>query len=426
MKNLKKYMSIMILIVTLIVMPFSFVFAQDSDESENLEIYSNAAILMDSRTGKILYDKNAKKRMYPASTTKILTAILTIENCKLDEIATVDEESIMLVPSGYTVAALQVGEELTVKQLLQLLLIPSANDAANVLAKHVSGSIEAFCDMMNNKAKELGCLDSHFVNPNGKHDDDHYSTAYDLALIMNYCIKNETFLEITSSSSCIIPATNKYEERVFSNTNEMLRMDTREISSNYYYEYLIASKTGYTSEANNCLVAAADKNDFKLISVVLDGIRTDEGLSARCVDTKTLFEYGYNTYAIRKLRESGSIAKEIEIENATRETKNLDLLLTDDIIVLVKQKDMNTEFEPTIKLNDNLEAPITKGDFLGTITYNIEGIEYTSDIIASHSVEKDVSLFFILIVIAIIVILFILYKKNIIGNKKSSSRKYKF
>ena len=185
------------------------VFADDKNQDEettsdaaNVKIYSEAGILMDAKTGKILYNKNAKEKKYPASTTKILTAIIVLENCKnLDEMATVDVDSINSVPSGYTVAALQVGEEISVKNLLQLLLVHSANDAANVLAKHVSGSIESFSDMMNAKAKEIGCENSHFVNPNGKHDPDHYSTAYDLSLIMNYCMKNETFRSFSSALS---------------------------------------------------------------------------------------------------------------------------------------------------------------------------------------------------------------------------------
>ena len=167
------------------------VFADDKNQDEettsdaaNVKIYSEAGILMDAKTGKILYNKNAKEKKYPASTTKILTAIIVLENCKnLDEMATVDVDSINSVPSGYTVAALQVGEEISVKHLLQLLLVHSANDAANVLAKHVSGSIESFSDMMNVKAKEIGCENSHFVNPNGLQDEDHYTSAYDMALI---------------------------------------------------------------------------------------------------------------------------------------------------------------------------------------------------------------------------------------------------
>lgn len=398
-------------------------FYDNNDTLPDIKVYSKAALLVDTRTGKILYNKNAKERKYPASTTKIMTAILTIENCNLDDKVVVDYESISLVPSGYTVAALQVGEEVTVRQLLQMLLVPSANDAANVLAKHVGGSIESFASMMNTKANEIGCLDTHFTNPSGKHDDNHYSTAYDLALIMDYCIQNPTFVEMASNKSCIIPATNKYEQRIFTNTDEMFNVDTREVSSNYYYPYLIAAKTGYTSEAGNCLVSAADKDGQKYICIVLDGIRTDEGLSARFVDTKTLFEYGYNTYTVKKVFDKGSIAKQIEVSNATKDTKQLDLLTSDEINVLIKQANVNDELEPEFVLNENIEAPIQKGDVLGKIIYNIEGIKYEANLTASHEVEKDNFIFLILQIVLILFIIFLIYK--LINSKKSRRKKVK-
>ena len=149
-------------------------------------IIADAAILIDSSSEKILYSKNATEKMYPASTTKILTAILVIENCNLEDIVTVPYEAISSIPSGYSVAALQAGEQCTVNQLLQMMLVYSANDAANVLAYHVSSSLEAFSTLMNNKISELGLKNTHFVNPSGMHDKNHYTTAYDLAIIMKY------------------------------------------------------------------------------------------------------------------------------------------------------------------------------------------------------------------------------------------------
>lgn len=147
------------------------------------DTYSSACLLMEESTGKILYSKNANSIMYPASTTKIMTAILTLEKCNLSDTAVVSHNAVFSIPSGYSTASLVEGEVLTIEQLLNVLLIPSANDAAVVLAEHIAGSVEAFSDMMNAKAVELGCLNTHFVNPNGIHNENHYSTAYDLALI---------------------------------------------------------------------------------------------------------------------------------------------------------------------------------------------------------------------------------------------------
>lgn len=374
------------------------------------DISAGAAILIDSSSEKIIYSKNESEKMYPASTTKILTAILTIENCNLDDVVTVPYEAISSIPSGYSVAALQVGEQLTVEQLLQVMLIHSANDAANVLAYHVSGSIDAFANLMNQKVEELGLTNTHFTNPSGMHNENHYTTAYDLAIIMKYCMKNTTFRKLSSLKYCTIPATNKYDQRVYNTTNELLIYDNRDVQSNYYYKYAIAGKTGYTTEAKNCLVSVSNKDDLELICVVLSAGLYPNNLSAKFVDTKTIFNYGYNNYTIRKLREQNAIATQIEISNATKETRNLDLLISKDITALVSQDDLETEFSSEIQITENLLAPIAQGQVVGKIVYNIDGIEYSADLIASHSVEKSGFLTIMFQIFLIALILFLLYK----------------
>lgn len=378
--------------------------------SDPPQISAGAAILLDNSSEKIIYSKNESEKMYPASTTKILTAILTIENCNLDDVVTVPYEAVYSIPSGYSVAALQPGEQLTVNQLLQVMMVHSANDAANVLAYHISGSIDSFANLMNKKVTELGLTNTHFTNPSGMHNENHYTTAYDLAIIMKYCMKNTTFRNLSSLKYCTIPATNKYDERVFNTTNELLIYDNREVSSNYYYKYAIAGKTGYTTQAKNCLVSVSNKDDLELICVILSVGLYPNNISAKFVDTKTLFNYGYNNYTIRKLREKNAIATQIEIGNGTKETRNLDLLISDDITALIPQDDLETEFSPEIQIVDNLLAPIAQGQVVGKIVYNIDGIEYSSDLIASHSVEKSGFLTLIVQIFLIVLILFLLYK----------------
>lgn len=378
--------------------------------SDAPEISAGAAILIDSASEKIIYSKNESEKMYPASTTKILTAILTIENCNLDEVVTVPYEAIASIPSGYSVAALQTGEQLTVEQLLKVMLVHSANDAANVLAYHISGSIDVFANLMNQKVAELGLTNTHFTNPSGMHNENHYTTAYDIAIIMKYCMKNATFRNLSSLKYCRIPTTNKYDERVFNTTNELLIYDNREVSSNYYYKYAIAGKTGYTTEAKNCLVSVSNKDNLELICVVLSVGLYPNNLSAKFIDTKSLFNYGYNNYTIRKLREKNAIATQIEVGNGTKETRNLDLLISDDITSLIPQDDLETEFSPEIQIADNLLAPIAQGQVVGRIVYNIDGIEYASDLVASHSVEKSGFLTSIVQILLIVLILFFLYK----------------
>lgn len=416
-------------LITCILLIFMLNFSIVSATSETPDIIAGAAILIDSSSEKVLYSKNEAEKMYPASTTKILTAILTLENCNLDDVVTVPYEAISSIPSGYSVAALQAGEQLTVEQLLRLMLVHSANDAANVLAYHISSSIQVFANLMNDKIAELGLKNTHFTNPSGMHDENHYTTAYDLAIIMKYCMKNGTFRNYAGLKSCTIPPTNKYEERVFKTTNDLLIYDNRNVASNYYYQYAIAGKTGYTTPAKNCLVSVSNKDGLELICVVLSVGLYPNNLSAKFVDTKSIFEYGYNNYVIRKLREQNAIATQVEISNGTKETKNLDLLIANDIDPLISQDDINTDFSPEIIVNDNLTAPISQGQVLGKIVYNIDGIEYSSDLIASHNVEK--SNFFALLIqwFLIIFILYILYKlvceKNNSRKKKRKKSKYK-
>lgn len=412
--------------ITLIILIFTLNISTSFANSESPELLAEAAILIDSSSEKVLFSKNENEKMYPASTTKIMTAILTIENCNLEDIVTVPYEAIASIPSGYSVAALQVGEQLTVDQLLQVLLVHSSNDAANVLAYHISNSIEDFASLMNNKVSELGLSSTHFTNPSGMHNENHYTTAHDLAIIMKYCMKNPTFRNLSSLKYCRIPATNKYEERVFSTTNELLIYDSREVKSNYYYKYAIAGKTGYTSQAKNCLVSVSNKDGLELISVVLSVGLYPNSLSAKFIDTKTIFEYGYNNYAIRKLRDQNAIATQIEVKKGTKETKNLDLLISNDINALISQNDMNTDFSPEITIQENLVAPIAQNQIVGKIVYNIDGIEYSSDLIASHNVEKSNFISLLVKILLIIFILYLLYKLLFENNSKKKNGRKKY
>lgn len=419
----KVYISLIILI--LILFNFSICFA-DTDNSDNLNITAGAALLMDNSTNKILYSKNPDEKMYPASTTKILTSILAIEHCNLNDIVSVAYEAISIVPSGYSIASLQAGEQLTVEQLIQLSMVQSANDAANVLAFHISGSIDSFAMLMNSKIEELGLSNTHFTNPSGKHDENHYTTAHDLALIMQYCMKNETFRNMAGLKYCKIPATNKYEERVFTNTNEMLVVNNNNVSSNYYYKYLIAGKTGFTSQAKNCLVAVANKDGLELISVILSVGLYPNNLSGRFLETKELLNYGYNNYTIKKIREENAIADQIQIKNATKDTKNLDLIISNDIIALVKQSDLNSEFTPEININENLSAPISEGDVIGKIIYTIDDITYSSDLKASHDVKKFNFWIILVQIVFVCFIIYIIYKLLFGSNfKKKRKKRYR-
>ena len=372
---------------------------------------------MDYNSGKLLYEKNINEKMYPASLTKVLTAIVVLENSQLDDIATVSYDSVMSIPYGYVTANLQVGEELTIEQLLYVLMVGSSNDAAIVLAENIAGSVDNFSEMMNEKAKEIGCKNTHFINPNGEHDEDHYSTAYDLALMAQYAMKNETFRTLVSTTSYQLPPTNKYEkdDRFFTTTNALLLTNNNDRLDNYYYKYAIGIKTGFTTPAGNCLIAAAKKDDLELISVVLGAGQTDDGLSARYMDTISLFKYGYNSYSLRKVAEKGQTVQTTNIKGATRKTKQLDLIAENDIYVLSKIANTNIAIKPEIILNENLKAPISQGEKVGIVKYTSEGIEYTENLLANNNVKKShwVIKFIMFVILVFIYLLFVDYRKRV-------------
>ena len=410
-----KFKRTILLSIILFIFICGFSISYGTQNKDDLNIYSNSVILIENTTGKVLYEKNSDKKAYPASTTKILTAILAIEKGNLNDNVTVTKSALAQMKPGYSSAYLVEGEILSVENLLQLLLVHSANDASNVLAEYISGSIEKFVDLMNEKLDEIGCKDSHFVTTNGLHDDNHYTTAKDMVTLARYCMQNKTFRDIVSKKSCSIPATNKSAQRIYKNTNDLLNP-----SSIYYYPNCIGIKTGYTSEARNCLVSASNKNGFQLIAVVLGADLTENKRSARYVDSKALYEYANSNYSFSTIAKVDEKIETIEIKNATKDTKSLDLVLQKDVSALVYNKDKE-KINYEIKLNDDISAPIAKNTILGTVTYKIGDDTYTENLIASHDVEKDTTLItvlrivFVLLLFIIILAVFI----KIITNKNN-------
>lgn len=317
---------------------------------------------------------------------------------------------------------MQVGEELTVEQLLNVLLIGSSNDSANVLAEHISGNIEEFAKLMNKKALELGCTNSNFLNPSGAHEENHYSTANDLALIARYAMQNEIFKNIVCKTSYKLPATNKYpnDDRLFTTTNELLVVNNNDRKDNYYYKYAIGVKTGFTTPAKNCLIAAANKDNLELLTVVLGAGQDSDGLSQRYLETKSLFNFGYDNYSLKKVVNSGDIVQTVNVSHATRDTKKLDIVLANDISVLIKNENINSAVLPSITLNDNLKAPIEKGAIVGNISYTVEGITYKENLLANSNVKKSKALLHILEIFGILFFLYLLlqYRKKIKKNRR--------
>lgn len=416
-----------IFLSTILLIVNSFLSLKVFANTEVPNTYSPACILIDADSGKILYEKNSKEQMYPASTTKIMTAILTLENCNLTDIAIVSKNAVESIPYSYSTASLREGEELTIEQLLNVLLIPSANDAAVVLAEHIAGSVENFSNMMNTKAEELGCLNTHFVNPNGIHDKNHYSTAYDLALIGKYSMQFDTFRSIVAKTFYSLASTNIYDknDRLFVTTNELIRENYSSYASNYYYKYATGAKTGYTDPAQSCIVATAQKDGVSLIAVILHGESTEAGLSQRYIDCKTLFEYGFNNFSTKKIITKGQIAEQVHILGATQETADLNLLYLNDVSVLVPNDYDISLLTPNIEVTDGLFAPISEGTKLGSVTYTIDGIDYSCDLVASHIVYRSEISKTIMQIGILIILLFLFYKFIKFKNRKKRKRNYR-
>lgn len=430
--NLKHTLLILFLIIITLLSFIHPVLAVDSNNSQkdininDITTNSSSCLLMDSKTGKIIYAKNAYEKMYPASTTKLMTAILTLENCKLTDTAIVSHNAIYSIPVGYSHASLKEDEELTIEQLLNVLLIPSANDAAIVLAEHISGSVEEFSKLMNEKAKSLGCLNTNFVNPNGIQNKNHYSTAYDLALIGKYALKFPDIKRIAMVKQYTLPTTNKYDktDRIFNATNGLINDD---VLNKNYYEYATGLKTGYTDASGYCIVSTAKKDDKELIAVILNS----DSISKRYSDCKTLFNYGFDNYEYITIQDEKAVVKQVEVENGSKSSKNLNVVVKDKIEVFTKNDTDLSKLEPTIEINENLKAPLAENTVIGKITYNIDGEEITSDLLAGSSVypsDFEITIFRILLLFLILYAVFKLLKhfsKKKPNNRNSSNKRMK-
>ncbi len=246
------------------------------------EILSQGAVLLDASSGKILFEKNGDTRFYPASITKLMTALLVAERCSLDETVTFSKTATTNLESGAVTLGLVEGDQLSVKDCLYGLLLKSANEVANGLAEHVSGSVEAFASLMNQRARELGCTGTNFVNPNGLNNSNHYTTARDMAFIAKAAFDNEIVRQVASTLTYQIPATKNAAARTVTMGHKMINpADSR------YYEGVIGGKTGYTSLAGNTLVTCAEKNGKRLIAVIM------KSSSSHYADTKALLDYGF-------------------------------------------------------------------------------------------------------------------------------------
>lgn len=329
-------------------------------------VVGRAAVLIDSKSGKILYTKNADEQLPPASTTKILTALIALENCNLTDIVTAGTEATLVEPSAI---GLKEGEKISVENHLWGLLLKSANDSAVAIAEHISGSVSAFAELMNSRARALGATNSNFVNPNGLPDPNHYSTAHDLALIARRAMEIPEFRNIVSTKVKTIPRDDDDAVKWLQNHNKLL----------WQYDGAIGIKTGYTREAKQCLVASAEKDGQELIAVVLGS----EGNNIWS-DTKTLLDYGFNNYVTYKQKDANVLVQSLEIAKGAEQVS----LVTEKEFFHTSPKGDPVNLSEKAVINPDIVAPVHKGQVLGKLMFVLENEDIGFvNLVAANDVE---------------------------------------
>lgn len=396
---------------------------------EDFDLDAKAGLLIEANTGEVLFEKNAHQENYPASITKVMTALLVLEavesgKLSLSQSVTASEEAFASLPANASNSGMKVGETLTVEQLLYCLLVPSGNESANVLAQAVSGSIDGFVALMNERAKQLGCENTHYVNPHGLHDPNHYTSAWDIYLVTREAMKHELFMTVCNTKSYEIPATNVNEKpRTLHSTNYLIS-NWRALG--YLYRDAQGIKTGSTDEAGHCLVSSAVRGSRTLISVVLGADRREEedGVTRTYsfIETSRLFDWGFDNFTNRNILSTDEPICEVPV-TLSSETNYVVVHPAEDLTRMLPSTLDVEDIERTVTLHsESVEAPVAAGDELGTLTLSYRDTVYGevpliafSDVSASWLLvaRRDVAAFFSrtivrLILLAIVVLIVVL------------------
>lgn len=345
----------------------------------DIKVDAKSAILVDCDTNRVLWEKNAYEPMSIASTTKIMTCIIALENGNLKDEVTVSKRA---VSQPEVKMHLAVGEKQRLEDLLYALMLKSYNDSAVAIAEHIGGTVENFCKMMTDKAKSLGAKDTLFETPNGLDSGNHHSTAYDMALIASYAMKNDKFVEIITTKEITTPINGgNYKSYYIPNTNRLLSE----------YEGANGIKTGLTNKAGHCFVGSAQRNGVKLISVVLASGWGTKGKAQKWIDTKAILNYGFENYKPQNIIEKGKVACEFNISNSPIAQKSKLIYGQELSLILSEQEKQNIKIE--LDIPEIVKAPIYKNQKLGTAkifinNQNIKDIDlYTTESIREYKFE---------------------------------------
>lgn len=404
-------------------------------EPSGIEITAKAAILVSLDTGEVLFEKNADEKVYPASITKIMTTLLILENEKYNpeaKIAMTQDVLDLISGTGSSVSLLKAGEEVSQLDLVYMVLMASYGDCALLAAIYYGGSVENFVNMMNTKAAELGLSGTHYENPIGLHHEQNYTTARDTYKLTSTALQNETFKKVCSSTRHTVK-TSMSGERTISTTNFL-----QDNTTNYYYQYAKGVKTGYTDEAGRCLVSTASYNGYRYLCAVF-GCPANE--KKHFIESKELYRWAFNNFEFKKVADNSNPVAEIGV-NLSLDTDFVSLYIEKSFVsVLPKDADDSTISIVTHLVGESVDAPIKKGDVLGTadIIYAEEVIG-TVNLVSNEDVEKSTMLaalraiknffassymkvVYVIIAAAILIFIIAVIKMNSKGSKK---RKIKY
>ena len=371
-----------------IILPTFSAFAEEvTPETETNQttpaVIAETAILMDAASGEVLFEKNADQKMYPASITKLMTILLALDHGKLTDEITFSHDAIYSIEPGSAHIAIQEGETLTLEQVLRAIILRSANEASNGVAEYVDGSIEAFAKHMTARAKELGCKNTNFLNANGLHNENHYTTAHDMALIAKELLKHEEYRSMMSETYYEIQPTNKQTEvRYLHGQHQMLNEN-----SLYYYKDAIGGKTGFTSEALNTLVTYAERDGMELIAVVMKCNGAEH-----YTDTASLFDYGFTHYESVKILSAADHTATVKVMETYNEKAvergTITVAPAEDVYHTLPKGTDISDITVEKDLPESIEAPVKAGQTVGTLNISLHGeVLKTVDLVSQDTID---------------------------------------
>lgn len=435
----KRFLSVFLLLVLMI----TTLAVPQASALEDPNIQAGAVLLVDANTGIPVYSKNEHKQMYPASLTKIMTTLLVLEavdsgKLSLEQPITASATAFHGLPDDASSADIVPGETMTVSDLLYCIMVVSANEACNIMAEAVAGSIPAFVDMMNAKAQDIGCENTQFANTNGLHDERHYTTAWDLYLITREAMKHPDFMRFADTGDIILKPTNMHPEKRYLHSTNFLISVWR--STGYINKNAHGIKTGSTDAAGHCLVSSASKGGLNFISVVLGAEQLyfperDEKRTMSFFETNRLFQWGFDNFVYRDVLDSTEAVSDVAV--SLSRTDHVTVHPAENVEVLMPKDLEPEELKRTITLKtDPIQAPISEGDVLGTLTLSHDGKDYASvDLLALSSVEASTPLviwhniktFFAKPVVKVVsILIFVLLVALVIWKLIFSRRRYRY